>query len=224
MTTKLEIDKQEHSIVLVGSLNHTIFQPLWFASKNLLSQSDADNAKINILIPELIDFSLEWLHVQVTNERFIAQCRDERMFGALRDLVMGTFQILAETPLTKLGVNLVSHINVPTKERWNALGDKLAPKNLWSDILNNPGMTNLQIRGQQRPDEYQGFINVNVTPSPQDPDKKVWGVLVQVNDHYELNDSGKVIGAKGMTSILNNQWKASLDRSRIITNKIMELA
>jgi hypothetical protein len=55
---KSEIDG--HTIVFVGSFNPQIFQPAWFASRNLLKKEEADGAKIEIINRQLVIFSSGW--------------------------------------------------------------------------------------------------------------------------------------------------------------------
>src|SRR5437870_4919946 len=97
--TDLKPEIDAHSVVFVGDFNPKIFQPAWFAAQNLLRQEEADAAKIEIIHPEIVRFSLDWLHVEVVHERFKASTLQFPYFEILRDLTVGTFKILRHTPI-----------------------------------------------------------------------------------------------------------------------------
>jgi hypothetical protein len=58
------------SIVLVGSFNPAIFQPAWLAAKGLIRESESDAAVVELIHPEVAQYSAAWLHVLVTRERY----------------------------------------------------------------------------------------------------------------------------------------------------------
>jgi hypothetical protein len=45
------------SVVMVGSFNPTIFQPLWLGAQKLIRAEEAETAKITTIQAELTDFS-----------------------------------------------------------------------------------------------------------------------------------------------------------------------
>src|SRR5262245_56923584 len=93
------------SIVLAGSFNPTIFQPAWFGHHQILRESEAEQATIKMLNPQLAHFQTEWLEVQVLRERFVAMSRSGGYEGPLRDVVVSIFSRLEHTPVRALGMN-----------------------------------------------------------------------------------------------------------------------
>ena len=87
------IEIEGMSIVLLGSFNPQIFQPAWFAAEGLVRKEEAEAAKIEIIHPQIISFSMEWLLLQVTQERFAASTTHSPSYEPLRDLVSSSWKI-----------------------------------------------------------------------------------------------------------------------------------
>ncbi len=91
------------SIVLLGDFNPKIFQPAWFAAQDLIRQQEADEADIKIIHPEVVSFATgQWLALEVTRERFVVSTTQDPYSKVMRDLVVGSFELLQHTPLYKL--------------------------------------------------------------------------------------------------------------------------
>lgn len=206
---------QGMSIVLLGDFNPKIFQPAWFASEQLIPATEAEKAEIKIINPEVVIFNLDWLEVQVTRNRCSFGTSQEPYYEVMRDLCMGTFKILRHTPIRMIGINKNVHYRMKSIEEWHALGHKLAPKDLWNIILEEPGMKSLTIEGKRK-DGFKGYIRVKVEPSV----KIHTAVFIGVNDHYEAEDP--VVGSEKIINILEEYWGQSINKSETIINAIME--
>ena len=207
---------QGMSIVLLGDFNPKIFQPAWFAHENLIRAPEAEAADIKIINPEIVIFELEWLSVQITRDRCIFGTTQEAYYEIVRDLCLGTFKLLRHTPIQKMGINRDYHFKMNSLEEWHAFGHKVAPKEIWNSILENPGLISLTIEGI-REDGLKGYIRVKVEPS-----KRVHpGIYIQVNDHYETEESS--IGCEIMISVLESAWIISNDKSDLIISNILKL-
>jgi hypothetical protein len=205
------------SIVLLGDFNPKIFQPAWFAVEELIRRQEAEEANIEIVHPEVVSFTLEWLRLQVTRERFIASTMQEPYDEFVRDLVLGTFNVLRHTPLHKMGINAEKHFRMDSEDVWHAFGDRLAPKDLWQGVIDTPGLRSLTMQGR-RPDGLKGYIHVRVEPSVRIHP----GVYFRVNDHYEVDDPKSVLGSKDILTLLEQSWDASLKRSERIMSTLLE--
>jgi len=214
-TSHLEIEG--HSIVFVGSLNPVIFQPSWFAHQGLIREEEAEQANIEIIRREVVSYSVDKFRIEVLPERFLLGTAQPAFYEPLRDLAIGTFRILRHTPLSKMGINRDFHYKIESEEFWHAIGDKLAPKGIWSDVLQKPGLKGLTMQGQ-RPDELQGAVFVRVEPSTRVHP----GILININDHYDLNPEEQDAGAERIITLLERSWTSSIERSASIAQKIVE--
>jgi hypothetical protein len=205
------------TVVFLGDFNPKIFQPAWFAAEELIRKREAEEATLEIIHPEVVSFTLEWLRLQVTRERFLASTTQEPYYEILRDLILGTFGLLRHTPVQKMGINRDMHFRMPSEDAWHALGHRLAPKALWQGILDTPGMRSLTMEGV-RPDAYKGYIRVQVEPSVQIHP----GVCIQVNDHYEVEDLKSVVGSEEILTLFDRSWTESLQRSARMIYALME--
>ena len=157
-------EAESASIVLIGSFNPVIFQPRWLEAQQLIRPEEAENATVTTIQPGVTDFSTEWFHLQVLQERFRVATEDPRQYGPLRDLVMGVFLALSHTPVNKLGINRHFHFATKSIDDWHEIGHKLAPKAPWREIMKMPGMRSVLIEGR-REDTSEGVLHVKVEPS-----------------------------------------------------------
>ena len=204
-------------IVLVGAFNPRIFQPAWFAAENLIREEEAQAAKIELIHRQVTIFSLDWLHLQVTDEQFVVTTTQSSFYEPLRDLVLGTFRLLRHTPIRMMGLNRDCHFRMPSEEAWHTFGHRLTPKEPWAGILKEPGMRSLTMEGL-RPDNLKGYIRVRVEPSVRVHP----GVFINVNDHYEVKDATTVRGCDEIIDILDHEWQSSLGRSAEIAALLLE--
>jgi len=207
-------------IVLIGSFNPQIFQPAWFSSENLIRKEEADSAKIDLVHPQVTSFSLEWLELRASPDRFsVTSSSDHRFQPELaRDLTLGTFRLLRHTPLRMLGLNRYYHFPMSSEEAWHKVGHRLAPKEPWKGLLERPGMRSLTMEGT-RTDGLRGRVHVMVEPSIH----VTHGLFVLVNDHYEVEKTEQPEGASELMDTLEKVWKESLEKSRNIAYSLAEL-
>lgn len=176
---QLTCEREGVTAVLLGNFNPAIFQPSWLAARGLITLSEAEAAKVDVVSGELSAFSVDWLTIQVTADRFQAVSADVAHSEPLRDMVVGIFTILEHTPLTSLGINRQMHYRVPSEASWHEFGHLLAPKAAWSGILSAPGLRTLIIEGTRA--ESPAKMRLKVEPSV----KVHPGVYIEVNEHHE---------------------------------------
>src|SRR5262245_11978654 len=119
---------QSVNIVLRGNFNPTMFHPSWLAANGLISNKEAEAAKVEIVALPIANFQTEWLQVTVTQDRFLMATSQEPFYEPLRDLVISIFNILNHIPLKVMGINRNFHYELESEEAWHAVGDHLAPK------------------------------------------------------------------------------------------------
>ena len=88
------------SVAVVGYFNPAIFTPAWFALHELLPQGAATSAELNLAHPEITQFQSDWLNLQVTRDRFVAQTT-QAPYIRVCDLAVRVFKDhLPHTPLS----------------------------------------------------------------------------------------------------------------------------
>jgi hypothetical protein len=143
--------------------------------------------------------------------------RDDSLL-LLRDLAIGTFQLLSQSEVRAVGVNRHFHFQMPSEAAWHAVGHRLAPKEPWTGLLESPGMVTVHMKGI-RSDGRKGAVNVVVQPSMT----VKLGVYVQVNDHYDLMKEKKPGCGSDVVNIVKTVWQESLDRSEKIAKTIVSV-
>lgn len=216
---------QDHSIVFLGNLNPMIFQPAWFAAEGLIKKKEAEKANVQIIHTDVVIFSLDWLQLEITKERFVARTNQEPYDELLRDLVIGTFSLLRHTPIQQMGINRSMHFLVDNEEKWHAAGYKLAPKEPWEGILKRSGLISLTIQEDERKDGelvrsdgLKGFTRVKVEPSVQIRP----GLFIDINNHFEARDTIPSAGCAEIITVLKQSWEATYKRSEEIIYSLLE--
>lgn len=205
-------------IELEGDFNPKIFNPAWFSSNNLLMVEEIEKADTNIVHKDIVAFTLDWLNLRVTRDNFTVETLQESHEGIIRDLVVGAFQLLRHTPISSIGITTHAHFRVESIERWNKIGDCLAPKQIWNEVLVAPGMRSLRVQSDRRDDGHRGFIGVKVEPSA----KVHPGIFILVLDHFGLSSDGSASGCVEAVNILQNAWEAAVDRAARIKSSLLE--
>ncbi|HTC90722.1 MAG TPA: hypothetical protein VK686_20605 [Bryobacteraceae bacterium] len=206
------------SIVMLGSFNPAIFQPRWLGVQKLIRTEEAESAKITTIQSELADFSTEWFHLQVLQNRFQITSQDPRQYSPLRDLAAGSFAILPHTPVTALGLNRSFHFEMPSVESWHGIGNLLAPKDLWNPIIEEPGLRSLNIQGRRK-DADGGVLHIKVEPSL----RVAHGLFVEINEEFKAPSKDESDGARWASERLVEHWDAILRYSEEVAGYLLNL-
>jgi hypothetical protein len=210
---------QGASIVLRGDFNPTIFHPTWLANQGLIRPQEAEAADIKIIHQQVTQLEVEWLRMGVTTDRFSVTTNQEPYYEPLRDLVIGIFNLLVQTPLRVVGINRHFHYRLESEDAWHMVGNRLVPKQDWQETLERPGMLSLSVEGR-RPDDLEGYIRVKVEPSS----RELFGVFIEINDHYILPSAPESpTSAQEAITIISEQWSQSMQRGLQIAEKVVSL-
>ncbi|MGB8494657.1 MAG: hypothetical protein WCE53_09690 [Candidatus Acidiferrum sp.] len=205
------------SIILLGSFNPKIFQPEWFVRQGLLSEAEIAEANIKIIHPQVSEFETEHFQIQVIAQRFSAVSQKSTNPVPLRDLVRGTFLILEHTPVTAMGLNCMMHYPMESEERWHRVGDKLAPKEGWNEILpRRVGLASLSLLTEKDPATGAVF-RVRIEPSVQ----VKYGVYIEVNEHHQAPEAEAL---KSLMEILDKRWEETQNYGHRIADHILAWA
>ena len=203
------------SIVLVGDFNTRIFQPSWFVAQKLIAENEGREASDLFITEQIATFRLPWFWIQVTTQQFMIVTVQDSHFEALRDLVVGSFRLLRHTPIRQLGINIEQHYLCETVERWNAFGDKLAPKQTWLTFMKEPGLLNMRMMDKQRRDggpPGTTYVDVQSSMVAQP------GLFFRINNHYEMQGGS---GAEDAVKILENNFDPALEGSKRIVETLL---
>jgi hypothetical protein len=217
------------TVVIKGQFAPTIFSPAWLLGKQLIGNAEYGDSEVDIINRDVAQLRCGWLRLHCRTDALQVSTEETDEFGRLRDLAAGVLQSLPDTPVGVMGINRAAHIAVDSVTAYHAIGDTLAPKQVWTS-LKLPGMRSLTMQGV-RPDKYGGWILVRVEPSVAAPG----AVFIEHNDHYSLThvdgqpesrddvavwdvnelsaESLTVERARTAIEILKNNWDSSIQRS-----------
>lgn len=205
------------SIVLVGSFNPAIFHPAWLAAKGLIRESEASAAVVEVVHPQIAQFRADWLHVSVTIDRFVASTQDPAHRAPLRDLVVGVFELLDQTPTTRMGLNRSMQVDLIDEESWHALGHLVAPKEPWVDILDKPGTRILLIEAPRK-DGLPGKTFFRIEPSQ----KFAHSAFIDVNSEYHLDPARPNESTSYFVSRIREDWDRVLGEAHAGVEKLLD--
>lgn len=177
----LEPEQRLFSVVILGDFNPVIFHPLWYAQNGLIAAQEVEDAEEVLTSQEVSMFRWNEIHFQVEQHRFGLTTKDAAKAPQLRDLAIGSFTLLEHTPLTALGLNLESRFKLENREDWDAVGHRLAPKQSWRSILEDPGMLAVSMSGTRR-ECAADRVSIQVSPA----NGLEFGVVVRINQHYTV--------------------------------------
>lgn len=136
-------------IVAIGSFNPAIVTPEWLHRHDLISQSDLDEckAKLQAAVEQgLMSFNCQWFAFRLLGDQMVLSTLSG-ITPRLRDLAHGILTLLPETPLTAIGLNIVSDIQFDTDAEYQKVGDVLNPKEIWRALYPDKslGMASLTV-------------------------------------------------------------------------------
>ena len=201
--------------VLIGNFNPSIIQPAWLAHHQLIREDEFKTAEVEIIRPEITIFRTGCLILRVLPERFQVDSSTGECLGPMKDFVVGIFRLLEHTPIAKFGINRNMHFRTPSAEAWHKVGHQLVPKELWQDLIDEPGTRSVTVSGK-RHDSQSKFFRATVEPSV----KIEHGVFVGTNEHFEVA-SEPAAGNQPTIDLLASQWEESLRFSKQVAESII---
>ncbi len=217
------------SIVLIGSLNPSIYNPDWLYRGGAITDAELADSEVNVIHPELTQFRAATFAIKVDHTRFQVETTQAPWVSIL-DLITKVFgEILVHTPLTAVGINRTVHFGVGAEETRDKIGRMLAPLEPWGsfghciDQSSSParsGLLNITMRENWESDGFKGNRNVTVQPSSKITGGS--GIFMNVNYHAELVNVERD-GAFPIVSFANENFEAALQRAEEVIDQIMSL-
>ncbi len=209
------IHTQSTIVVLLGSFNPRIFEPLWFSRNELVPEQETSKAEVQLINREFCHVAFGWVDLIVTEDRLQAETTSETVNeGQIRDLLVGVLKLLPHTPITGGSIHHQTEIAIKTEEEWHAIGHALAPKAMWDGVLDKPGMFDFAMLGV-RPDDLRGAIRVRIRPSQVVQP----GIFLNVNDEFFMPDEGEHPDA---AALLDRLWPEAATRAAEIRTQLLE--
>jgi len=214
---KLEenVDRSELNIIILGFFNPVIITPFWLSTKNLIRETDAINAKIRIMHNEIVDYDLEWATIEITQKRFHIKCTQEPFFEITRDLVVGIFSLLKETPIDSFGFNHTKTVSLKTEDRYYEIGNRLSPFSNWSEGLDDPRLQRLEILDKESKQKSHGSILITIYSTAANELNQAVGI--NINDHYPFSEKE---GIKFSANLFIEYWDNSLNIANNVLSKL----
>jgi hypothetical protein len=180
-----KIHAEATAVVLLGSFNPRIFEPLWFSRHELVPEQEAEVAEVQMVNREFCRVNFSWVDLVVTEDRLQAESTSETVNdNQIRDLLVGIFRLLPHIPVNLGSIHHHWQIAIDTEEEWHKVGHALAPKEIWKGVLEEPGMFDFAMQGH-RPDDLKGAIKVRIQPSRAVSP----GIFMNVNDEVVLTEA-----------------------------------
>jgi len=232
-----DIASEATSVVFKGPFTPRIFSPSWFRTVDLIGDREFEDVEIAVINDEIAQFRMGWIDFHVTTESLQFATTEPDELPRIRDISVGTLNLLGYQPISAMGINRATHTPMPTRELQHKVGDTLAPKAPWSESTTSPGMRSITI-WDVRTDGWEGNIGITVEPSFQIEQ----AVYVGVNDHYDLDrddltdvtrDSGfgrrrnveaSLAKREAALTILRTQWDASMRHAEVVYSSVMRTA
>jgi hypothetical protein len=229
MPLPVETEADTASVVLIGSFNPAIFQPMWFAAQEMLSREDAEAAEVSVIHNDLTQFRARQIRVTVEQNRFVVGCEYIHR-NLVRDLVLSCFgRVLVHCPIQMMGINRELHFSCGSEPNRSAFGFAIAPLEPWGlwgaeigkEIEDNKphgGMMSLQMRQSPRPGDRIGYIQAEIQPSKLVRNNA--GIFVRVNDHFEF-EVDKEHPTQNAMEALESEWEGAAKKAEYILSDIM---
>jgi len=204
--------------VFIGEFNPVIIQPFWLASKGLIRDTEAKNAKVELIHNDVVKFTLDWVEIEVTKQRFSIMTSKEPYFEVTRDLVVSIFEILKETPITQLGINHIKSFGFRDEATQYEFANKLSPLSFWEDEFEDPRLLQLEILDQKRKDGLPGSSRMRISPADLSLGIN-FGVSFNFNDHFVVAAGDP--GRKGeMVKLAASQYKPSMEAATKVIESV----
>lgn len=222
----------EASIVALGDFNPPIFSPDWLERNKLIGSDDARVALTseNLVIARQVSrFETEWFAFQVISNQFSLASKGA-VSPSLKDLAVGIFSLVSQTPITAVGLNFMAHYKMANEADYHAVGDFVVPKTIWEKLYpeetHSVGMKNatLVVHPCKRSERPSSNDQKQIAVQPSS--RVQFGVYFSFNDHHEIKvtKDDKKTAAEKFVEIVNESWQGVWDESIRTFETVIEAA
>lgn len=200
-------DSSTVSAVLVGKFQPSRFVLPALEEAEVLSSADIANARYEVLVrDQALHIILPWGALQVTLDRFTVEITQAPYVRGADLLLKCVAELGSGSVVRQMGINLKTHYIYQDPAERDQLGRRLLPATAWgmwgkevaesqklpASSLLHGGLACAVLRQQKEPvGDVEGHVDARVDSAR--PTDAGWGVLISINDHYELaaSSSGK---------------------------------
>lgn len=218
------------SLIALGAFNPAILSPDWLERHDLIGAEDADMARqgTNLFIThQVAQFEGPYFALQVFENQFSLTSKGA-MTPLFKDLFIGIFTILSQTPITAIGLNFTGHYKLANIGDYHRIGDVFAPKNIWRSLFPSTeqaaGLANLTIRID--PMNRDNLVQIsrdykNITLQPSTVVKN--GIFLAYNDHRDIAQSSQNarLPAERAVAIVDNDWDSSNEFAKSLFEELL---
>lgn len=222
-------EKRDCSIVLIGKFNPEMFSPDWFLKNGVIREEDAQFAKSQkdkypmIVSNQLTMFITNNLTIKIEMNRFTISANKEP-FVELKDFVCKTFNNLGALEINAYGFNYGAHYHLNSVHEYQIVGDKLAPKDYWKELLGD------EVSGDERKSGLSairmmktfdyGALSLQLEPSAF----VKYGVFMTCNDHHNVskdsNDAYTVVSE--IESLFEESIEKMKNQQKTLLNEVLK--
>lgn len=206
-------------VAILGNFNPVIITPFWLSSKELIRETEAETAVVEIIHPDLTRFDVDWFSVEATPTRIDFKTKRESHFQALKDLIISIFSNLKETPIKAIGINHLCHFTMRDFKEYENFGYWLSPVKKLGNTMNEPKLQSIQFTESKSDNVEEGVLRLTISPSDLISDRK--SVVFNTNHHFENQNSQD---AKKMIELLSSKWDFSFEKVNKLNNNLWEIA
>ena len=222
----MKLDSSTLSLVLVGKFSPGDFSIESFVKTHSIGDEDAAQARYEAFVRDQVcDIRFHWGKFAVVDQKLVIEVNEAPYIRA-SDLALKCLRELSQGAVVRqMGINYQAFFAANSEER-DAVGRRLVPPKNWgmwgnqvAESLNfgisdprHGGMTAAALRQGKPDDRPAGHIDARVEPANRD---SVWGVLVSINDHYEMpkGRDGKLVPDRTATGTLLDALEEAFDKS-----------
>ena len=207
---------QGANFIFLGSFNPKIVSPVWLLSKELISEQWAltNDTNPSFFTDDFSSFKCGEFQIQVTLERFSLSVSLQTEFDMMKDLAIGIFTVLSETPVKQMGVNFLSHTEIVDVDVKKALKTKLSQFQILDNLCERASISSLVVEGKN-PWQEDGKLRMNIQPSVVYNN----AIYTEINNHFELE---KIEDWKEFLSANWNQIRLVSNERASKISKILE--
>lgn len=224
-----EIERNNWSIVLIGSFNPAIFHPSWYLHNRVSSKEVAEAATISVVHPEIASISLGTMRIEVQQNRYTVQTELPPDVAILDHIVLVFGDLLPHSEIEQFGINRAAHFRTRDRDARISLGRLFAPTEPWGEFGERiarsqgdqiGGMMGVTMRENLNESAWAGHIDARLSPA-YELDRET-GVQVLVNNHFSIKEYEKGEGTSRALSVLRSEFEPRMAASEKIISAILD--